>query len=56
MAVLWEKIQKPTDEIDRRKFRIITIMKHHIKYAPDENIDEAHIIKANVFKKTFRQC
>jgi len=52
----WLMKGRPTDNLDTRQFKIVRIMKTHIKYCPVDNPEECHIIKVKDFKRKFVQA
>ena len=53
--ITWIQKGRPTDNLDTRKFRIVKVMKTHIKYCPVDNPEEGHIIRKLDFRHGFKQ-
>ena len=53
--MFWEKIRNPLDKPDHTLYRIVKMLKHHIKYCPSDNLEEIHIIRKSEFNKKFKQ-
>lgn len=40
---------------DGKKYKVLGMLKHHIKYCPVDNPGEVHVIKKDKFRKDFTQ-
>lgn len=53
--MLWRKTTGPLEPSDHRLYRVLRVLRFHIKYCPEDNLEETHIIKQREFNKLFKQ-
>lgn len=51
----WKRTTRPLEPSDHNLYRVLKMLKFHVKYCPIDNPEETHIIKKSEFNKLFNQ-